>query len=198
MVKLRLIKDHVLLIFERRWDGNRSLIKNWNCLVSTSTIWLVSAGSIFTHVVSFCIFPPSLITPRFRTVKGLFAVAHRPQQPPVCTAHRVAGPSRITHQDDLSSGWRHHVAPCAPISSLSYPRRSLVPCIAKQWKNTLSFLRCRRLKLERRGSRSKGYKWPLNPRSNTVHSTISIHILQHPGRQAQLTWSSQSPWHNHS
>lgn len=113
----------------------------------------MSAGSIFTHVVSFCIFPPSLITPRFRTVKGLFAFAHRPQQPPVCTAHRVAGPSRITHQDDLSSGWRHHVAPCAPISSLSYPRRSLVPCIAKQWKNTLSFLRCRRLKLERRGSR---------------------------------------------
>ena len=37
-----------------------------------------------------------------------------------------------------------------------------------------------------------------NPRSNTVHCTISIHILQHPGRQAQLTWSSQSPWHNHS
>ena len=145
--------------------------------MSTSTIWLVSAGSIFTHGVSFCIFPPSLITPRFRTVKGLFAIAHRPQQPPVCTAHRVAGPSRITHQDDLSSGWRHHVAPCAPISSLSYPRRSLVPCIAKQWKNTLSFLRCPRLKLERRGSRSKCYKWPL--KSKKQHCAL-YHIHPYP------------------
>ncbi len=84
--------------------------------------------------------------------------------PPTTTAASVHGPPGGRSIADHSPRWPvrgcHHV-PCAPTSS-SYPGRSLMPCIAKQWKNTLSFLQWRGLKLERHGSRSKGYKQPLD------------------------------------
>ena len=158
------------------------------------------AGVTWIYLYSRCILlhlSPLLDNSTLPNCQGAFCHC-----PPTTTAASVHGPPGGRSIADHSPRWpvQWMASPCRPWCThilTILPRTKPCALHCKAVEEYIEFPPMSEIEtweLERRGSRSKGYKWPLNPRSNTVHCTISIHILQHPGRQAQLTWSSQSPW----